>query len=393
MAGDHLKAVVATEPCAKSSVPEASTAQIRLHDAQVPDASHDQKRTQQKHHSHLSGLPTLSRRSRSHVSVESSVPSVLAPMPPTRSLTSVPETQGLLENHYKTTKELGKGSYGVVYCVRHRRTGSLRALKSIPFDKLEDPSHFKDELEIARQLNHPYIVKLYEVFQTGECVHLVMELCESGTLAEMLASANAAAVKAAGRGARAKLPVDRTGKFMWQMLSGIAYLHHHRIIHRDIKPENYLVQSKDDETSLKLADFGLACSFKKGRPLKDILGTPCYVAPEVLNGRYDERCDVWSVGVVSFVLCTGHHPFAYGKGDTAKVVLQRIRSNQMDPADIHWDESRKEAKELVFQMLTRDCEQRPSAKKLLSKSSWLRQFDQPERLDEPAPRNSCCVVS
>mmetsp|Transcript_69634 Transcript_69634/g.166159 ORF Transcript_69634/g.166159 Transcript_69634/m.166159 type:complete len:396 (+) Transcript_69634:147-1334(+) len=395
MAGDHLKvqAVVATEPCGDTRESEAGADHTKLHESLLVDATHDGKRTQQKHHSHLSGLPTLSRRSRSHVSVVSSVPSVLAPMPPVRSLNSVPETQGLLENHYVTTKELGKGSYGVVYCVRHRRTGLLRALKSIPFDKLEDPSHFKDELEIARQLNHPYIVKLYEVFQTGECVHLVMELCGGGSLAEMLASANAAAVKAAGRGSRAKLPVEKTGRFMWQMLAGIAYLHHHRIIHRDIKPENYLVQHRGEHTTLKLADFGLACSFKKGRPLKDILGTPCYVAPEVLNARYDERCDVWSVGVVSFVLCTGHHPFAYGKGDKAKVVLERIRFNHMDPAEAHWDDSRKEAKELVFEMLTRDPEQRPSAKKLLAKSLWLQQFDVPERPEEPAANKGCCVVS
>ncbi|CAJ1416338.1 unnamed protein product [Effrenium voratum] len=107
------------------------------------------------------------------------------------------------------------------------------------------------------------------------------------------------------------------------MLSAIAYLHHHRIIHRDIKPENYLVQKQRGVMFLKLADFGLACHFKKGRPMKEILGTPCYVAPEVLLGRYDERCDVWSVGVVSFVLCTGHHPFAYGKSDTAKAVAGR----------------------------------------------------------------------
>eukprot|EP00439_Symbiodinium_sp_Y106_P047625 s207_g6.t1 len=396
----------------------AGADQTKLHESLLVDATHDGKRTSsrgdifwfsvlsagrrgpsppahgvcrthQKHHSHLSGLPTLSRRSRSHVSVVSSVPSVLAPMPPVRSLNSVPETQGLLENHYVTTKELGKGSYGVVYCVRHRRTGLLRALKSIPFDKLEDTA----------QLNHPYIVKLYEVFQTGERVHLVMELCGGGSLAEMLASANDAAVKAAGRGYRAKLPVEKTGRVRWQMLAGIAYLHHHRIIHRDIKPENYLVQHRGEHTTLKLADFGLACSFKKGRPLKDILGTPCYVAPEVLNARYDERCDVWSVGVVSFVLCTGHHPFAYGKGDKAKVVLERIRSNHMDPAEAHWDESRKEAKELVFQMLTRDPavgrdpEQRPSAKKLLAKSLWLQQFDVPERPEEPAANKGCCVVS
>eukprot|EP00435_Cladocopium_sp_Y103_P054025 s490_g17.t1 len=180
------------------------------------------------------------------------------------------------------------------------------------------------------------------------------------------------------------------------MLCGVCYLHHHRIIHRDIKPENYLVQRKGELMLLKLADFGLACNFKKGRPLKEMLGTPCYV----LLGRYDERCDVWSIGVVSFVLCTGHHPFAFSNADTAKVVLQRIKANEMDArdwqvscecplnkrdvpqnenTDAQWNEVHDEARDLVFKMMQRDPEERPRAKRILAGSTWLQQFDIPDR--------------
>eukprot|EP00931_Biecheleriopsis_adriatica_P102545 TRINITY_DN7749_c0_g1_i1.p1 TRINITY_DN7749_c0_g1~~TRINITY_DN7749_c0_g1_i1.p1 ORF type:complete len:398 (+),score=79.36 TRINITY_DN7749_c0_g1_i1:129-1322(+) len=338
------------------------------------------------------GLPSLSRRSRSSISLVSSVPSALSPMPGIRNACSVREFEGLLENHYTVSKTLGKGAYGVVYEVVQRKTGELRALKSISFEKLEDPGAFKDELAIARQLDHPYIVRLYEVFQTGECVHLVMELCSNGTLSKMLADANNAAIKATGRStARARLPNDLIGKFMWQMLSGIAYLHHHRIIHRDVKPENYLVQTKSPNIFLKLADFGLACFFKKGRPLKDILGTPCYVAPEVLCGRYDERCDIWSIGVVCFVLCIGHHPFARSKGDTAKVVLKRIRDKEIAYGEDDWESICPEAKRHTLQMMEWDAEKRPRAKQIISGSTWLRGHEVPYR-GTPV-KNSCCVVS
>lgn len=144
---------------------------------------------------------------------------------------------------------------------------------------------------------------------------------------------------------------------------------------------------------MKLADVGLACNFTKGRPLKEMLGTPCYVAPEVLLGRYDERCDVWSIGVVSFVLCTGHHPFAFSNADTAKVVLQRIKANEMDARDAQWNEVHDEARDLVFKMMQRDPEERPRAKRILAGSTWLQQFDVPDRSESVQRNNGCCVVS
>lgn len=341
----------------------------------------------------LSGLPSISQRSRSCFSLVSSVPSVLAPMPGKRPASDVLEPQGLLENHYKITKSLGKGSYGEVYQVRHRSSGELRALKTIPFEKLDDPGGFKTELDVARQLEHPYIVHLHEVFQTGDCVHLVMELCSGGTLAGMMSSAHATAEATAGKGARARFPDDLIGRFMWQMLSAVAYLHHHRIIHRDIKPDNYLIKVLSKELFLKLADFGLACNFKRGRPTRDVLGTPCFVAPEVLTGSYDERCDIWSIGVVCHVLCTGYHPFSARKGDTAKEVLDRVQKGLPEELpECAWSMCSAEAREHVSKLMTRDPELRPRAKHLCASSTWLQRHDQPTSVLEPSSK-SCCVVS
>lgn len=382
------------EECSSSSTRLEKDTQLTLQERQISvqlsEASIQRSNTKL---TEFSGLPSISRRSRSCFSLASSVPSVLAPMPGKRPAGAVLEPQGLLENHYKITKALGKGSYGEVFRVRHRSSGELRALKTIPLNKLEDPGAFKTELDVARQLEHPYIVQLHEVFQTGDCVHLVMELCSGGTLAGMMTSAHASAEAAAGKGARARFPDDLIGRFMWQMLSGVAYLHHHRIVHRDIKPENYLIQVLQKELFLKLADFGLACSFKRGRPVRDVLGTPCFVAPEVLTGSYDERCDIWSIGVVCHVLCTGYHPFSATKGDTAKAVLTRIKKGQTEELpESAWSMCSAEARQHVSNLMTRDPEFRPRAKQLCATSTWLQRHDQPLRKLESGG-NSCCVVS
>lgn len=337
-------------------------------------------------------LPSISRRSRSKLSVASSVPSALAPMPGMRRMGSVAQPQGDLLDYYCMSRPLGKGSFGVVCAVQHRKSKQIRALKTIPFSKLQDVGGFKDELEIARQLDHPYIVRLHEVFQTTESIQLVMELCGGGTLAGMLALAQKVAMDSAGPGTVARVPQRLTGSFAWQMLCGIAYLHHHRIIHRDIKPENYLVSMVKGKLALKLADFGLACRFKKGIFMREVLGTPSYVAPEVLSGHYNEKCDVWSIGVVCFVLCTGLHPFNYDFEDTAKVVMQRIRDGKIGVQEQDWEGTNTEARRLVFQMMARDPMLRPGAKQLVAESDWLQRHKDPAR-SEPNCTQSCCTVS
>lgn len=309
---------------------------------------------------------------------------MLEPMPETRSVNSVPTLGGEVIDSYMAVKQLGRGAFGVVMAVKSRSNGQLFALKSVPLSRVKDVKHFELELSITKMLNHPNIVRLFQIYREKDQMHLVMEICAGGTLSGILAKTPC-------------LPEDRLGPFLWQMLCGAAYLHHHRIIHRDIKPDNYLVHTQQGRQLLKLADFGLACNFKKGVPVKDILGTPSYVAPEVLAGAYNEKCDIWSLGVVSFVMCCGRHPFTLTERDTAKEVLRRIRRKTMEVHEADWESVAAEAKALVFQMLTWEPLPRPSAKQLVAENLWLRRFGDAERSfktqDKKGPTCMGCVVS
>jgi calcium-dependent protein kinase len=143
---------------------------------------------------------------------------------------------------------------------------------------------------------------------------------------------------------------------MEQMLSAVKHLHEHNIVHRDLKPENFLMSDTSEVAEIKLIDFGLSKRFSNKEQLekmKTVVGTPYYVAPEVLKGSYDGRCDVWSLGIMLFVFLCGYPPF---EGDNNKEIFKNVLKQELtfDPAD--WDTVSPEAKDLVSKMLKKDPE-------------------------------------
>jgi calcium-dependent protein kinase len=119
----------------------------------------------------------------------------------------------------------------------------------------------------------------------------------------------------------------QAAKYIKQLLSAIAYLHARNIVHRDLKAENLLFENETDEANLKLIDFGVSCEFFKGTKLKETLGTPYYIAPEVLMQNYDEKCDEWSAGVILFILLCGYPPF---NGDNDKEILETVKAGDLN---------------------------------------------------------------
>lgn len=203
------------------------------------------------------------------------------------------------------SSKLGKGSYGSVYLATHRITGDECAVKVMNVDKVTSYYLRKLHTEIAilKSVDHPNIIKLHDVFFGKRSVYLVTDLCRGGELFELLNS---------GKSQGFVFREDRASKLMRDMISAVHYLHGKGIVHRDLKLENFLFQVKTSSSPLIMIDFGLSKHFDKGELLNQRVGSCYYTAPEVFSGNYDYRCDIWSLGVLCYMLLSGTPPF-FGK--------------------------------------------------------------------------------
>jgi calcium-dependent protein kinase len=206
-------------------------------------------------------------------------------------------------------------------------------------------------------------VKLYEVFKDAKRVYLVMELCTGGELFDRIVA------EAEKHGEGQAFNEKGAANYMQQILGAMRYLHQHEFVHRDIKPENFLLQNKQDDAAIKVIDFGLAKKFKTGEspPMKTKAGTPYYVAPQVLAGNYDEKCDIWSCGVIAYILMCGYPPFY---GDRDEDILRRVKRGDFDFPSPDWDDISGDGKDIIKKMLTMSPKDRPSAAMLLD-HAWL----------------------
>jgi len=259
----------------------------------------------------------------------------------------VRDNVGNIADIYDKASQLGSGAFGTAHLGVCKQTGIRRAVKSIAIAKVKNPERFETEIGIARELDHPNVVRLYETFRDEHHIHLVMELCTGGELFDRIMSE-----------APAGFSESHASGYIQQMLSAISYLHANCFVHRDVKPENFLLQSKAADASLKLIDFGLSRRFERGEMMSTRGGTPYYVAPEIFAGRYDERVDVWSAGVVAFILLCGYPPF---NGKTDREVVRRVRSGCFKFLSPDWDHVSDETKLFIVDLLTFNAACRPSA--------------------------------
>ena len=251
---------------------------------------------------------------------------------------------------YKFVDVIGGGHFGTVRRAHPKSDPEVTyAVKSIlRADIAKDIKLLEEELLILKQVDHPNIVKFHQSFIDYRYVHIVMEYCTGGELFDRIVSAH-------------KFTEKHACEIMEQMLSAVKHLHEHGIVHRDLKPENFLMSDTSEGAEVKLIDFGLSKRFSNKEQInkmKTVVGTPYYVAPEVLKGSYDMRCDVWSLGVILYVFLCGYPPF---EGDNNKEIFKNVLKSELafDPED--WGAVSPEAKDLVSKMLEKDPAKRITA--------------------------------
>jgi len=248
-----------------------------------------------------------------------------------------------IEDNYKfdiKKDKLGEGTYGNVIKGYTKEGNNPRAIKVIPKSKVKNPERFKLEIEIMRHLDHPNIMKLYETFEDPRHVYLVMDLCTGGELFDRIID-------------KGRLSEAEARNVFLQIMRALFYCHSNKICHRDLKPENFLLLDKSEEAPIKVIDFGLSVMFEYDKDGNKVhmdtkAGTPYYIAPEVLAGKYDEQCDIWSAGVILYILLCGYPPF-YGNNDNQ--ILSAVKKGKFDFDGAEWKAVSESAKDLIKKML------------------------------------------
>ncbi|XP_057438677.1 calcium-dependent protein kinase 32-like [Lotus japonicus] len=263
-----------------------------------------------------------------------------------------------IEEKYALGRELGRGEFGITYLCTDKENGEEYACKSISKKKLRTAIDIEDvrrEVEIMRHLpRHPNIVWLKDTYEDDNAVHLVMELCEGGELFDRIVARGHYTERAAAA-------VTKT------IVEVVQMCHKHGVMHRDLKPENFLFANKKETAALKAIDFGLSVFFKPGETFNEIVGSPYYMAPEVLRRHYGPEVDIWSAGVILYILLCGVPPFwAETEQGVAQAIIRSVVDFKRDP----WPKVSDNAKDLVKKMLNPDPKRRLTAQEVLD-HPWL----------------------
>jgi len=280
-------------------------------------------------------------------------------------LDDIIDNPGRIQEFYDLERHrMGEGSFGTVFKGVNKSTGFERAIKVMSKKYKKNLKGFHNEIHIMKNVDHPNIIKFYEAFQDKKYIYVVMQLCKGKELFEL--------IKKVGH-----LSETQTGVLMSQIFRAITYMHAAGVCHRDLKTENFMLLRDDgpiEENTVNIIDFGLAAMYETndaGEPLEALtcrVGSPYFIAPQVLAGSYDNRADVWSCGAVMYTMLCGYPPF-YGESDADVLAKVRLGNYQFNQAD--WKSISNEAKDVVRGLLKINPQERIGTHEAL-KSPWLK---------------------
>ena len=271
---------------------------------------------------------------------------------------------------YDIKQKLGKGKFGLVKLGINKETNDKVAVKVMNKNNMDssDLELVRTEIEILKICQHPYIIKLYDIFENVDYIYIIMEYCSGGDLFSFLQKRNFI------------LKEDKVATIMYKLCKAVFYVHSYGIAHRDIKPENVLLTSEDEDADIRLLDFGLSKIVGPNQKCTEPYGTLTYCAPEIiLDKPYLKTVDSWSLGVMTYLMLSGSLPFS-GKDEheIAKNVVYSKVNFEKKPI---WNEISREAKDFITKLLDKDLKTRIEMKTALE-HPWFKLFNLKNTVDE-----------
>ncbi|KAH7447881.1 hypothetical protein KP509_01G125300 [Ceratopteris richardii] len=264
-----------------------------------------------------------------------------------------------LKDLYILGAKLGQGQFGTTFLCIEKSTGKKYACKSIAKRKLiseEDVLDVRREIQIMHHVSgQPNVVNIRGAYEDEDAVHLVMELCSGGELFDRIVK-------------RGHYSERKAAQIIRRIVRVVEACHSLGVMHRDLKPENFLFLDSGEDSALKTIDFGLSVFFRPGEIFHDVVGSPYYVAPEVLKKNYGPEADVWSAGIILYILLSGVPPFW---AETEQQIFEEVLVGDLDFESDPWPSISESAQDLIMKMLNRDPKKRLTAHQVLC-HPWIK---------------------
>lgn len=282
---------------------------------------------------------------------------------------SIKEAIGYMKftDYYELKEVIGKGKFGTVNLGIHKKTQQQVAVKIINKDNLkndEDKELVLIEIGILKLCHHPNIVRLLDHLENENYIFIVMEYIEGGTLNQYIKKKNY------------NFNENQAASIMLQIANGVKYLHRYGIVHRDLKPDNIMITEQNDLGIIKIMDFGLSKIVSTQETMREGYGTLSYVAPEVLlRIPYNKEVDIWSMGIILYLMLCGHVPF---KGNKEKIIAEKIVNEDVEFKDEEWEIRTKRAKDLIISCLKKEPKDRITIENFIN-HPWFKKNVKPKK--------------